>query len=371
MPILIIVNEYPPETIRGTAVATEALAKALAKKGWEVHVVVTCRKSARSEDLAGKVRVYRLSTLGLSYTRTLQRLFGIIRLARRIRPDLVQGQAASCGVFALVVGYVCRIPSITYVQGGDFLESGPIRRFLEVRTAVRYATRTIVVTDELAEHVRPYAAGRVEVIPHGFEPEELSPEVTENTRRRLGTERPNLLCVGYLDVDKGVTFLLSAVAMLKAEWPRLRLHVVGDGELREELESQTVREGTADNVTFYGGLPHSDVLSMMATVDLFVLPSLSAEPFGIVLVEALNEGCPVVATTICGAARIVQRSEGGLLVPPGDPKAIADAIAQLLRDPVRRRHMAQAAREGAEELRWDRNVLRFEKLYRELCKGHR
>jgi len=351
--------------------ATAALAKELAERGWEVHVVVTCRKSARSEDLAGKVRVYRLSTLGITYTRTLQRLFGIVRLARRIRPNLVQGQAASCGVFALVVGYVCGIPAITYIQGGDFLESGPLRRFLEVRTAVRYATRTIAVTEELADHVRPYATGPVEAIPHGFEPEKISPEVTERAQRRIGAQGPNLLCVGYLDHDKGVTFLLSAIVMLKAEWPRLRLHVVGDGELRQELESQTAREGTASNVIFYGGLPHSDVLSMMAAVDLFVLPSLSAEPFGIVLVEALNQGCPVVATTICGAGGIVQRAGGGLLVPPGDAKALADAIAQLLRDPGRRNHMAQAGREGAEELRWERNVLRFEKLYRELCEQHK
>src|SRR5438552_737753 len=346
--------------------ATAALAKELAERGWEVHVVVTCRKSARSEELAGKVRVYRLSTLGIMYTRTLQRLFGIVRLAWRIRPDFVQGQAASCGVFASVVGYLCGIPSITYVQGGDFFESGPIRRFLEVRTAVRYATLTIAVTEELASHVRPYATGSVEVIPHGFEPEKIPSEATERVQRRIGTEGPNLLCVGYLDHDKGVTFLLSAVVMLKSEWPRLRLHVVGDGELREELVLQTARKGIANNVTFYGTLPHSDVLSMMAMVDLFVLPSLSAEPFGIVVVEALNQGCPVVATEICGSAPIVQETGSGLLVPPGAPEALADAIGQILRHPARRQQMAQAAREGAKEFCWDRNVLRFEKLYRAL-----
>jgi glycosyltransferase involved in cell wall biosynthesis len=345
--------------------ATAALAKELAEREWEVHVIVTCRKNAVPEELVGKVHVYRLSTIGIPYTRTIQRLVQIISLAHRIRPDLVQGQAASCGCFAAVVGRRLKIPSVAYIQGMDVIESGPIRKFLEVRTAVRYATRTIAAADKLVTRISPYARRTVDTMPHGYRPEPISAEVANVAKTRMGTSRPQLLFVGYLEPDKGVAYLLSAVATLTKNWRGLTLHVVGDGPLRQTLESQATCEGSAAHVTFHGALPHEEVLAMMRVADLFVLPSV-LEPFGIVLVEALNEGCPVVTTTECGSSSIINQKGGGLVVPPGDAEALAGAIRSILADPVLRTQLKQSARAAGESYRWDRNVLRFERLYREV-----
>jgi len=331
MKILIVVNEYPPEKIRGTAMATEALAKSLTKEGWQVYVIVTYRDSALKREVVEGVNLYRLRPWPIPYTRTIQRFFKILRLAFWIRPDIIQGQAASCGLFAAIVGKIIGTPSVTYIQGQDFYASKLVRRYLEVRPSVRYATRTIAVTDELAEGVKPYAVKKVGVIPHGYQPEDITAQVIETAKKRMRKEGFNILFVGFLEPDKGVTYLLSAISLLREKLPGIFLHLVGDGPLRKELEHYVQRERISGNVCFYGSLSHREVLAMMHIVDLFVLPSVE-EPFGIVLIEALNQGCPVVATKIRAIPTIIEDGITGVLVPSRDPEAIAEAAYSILTD---------------------------------------
>lgn len=365
MKILLIVNEFPPQQLRGTAMATAALAQALARRGWEVHVIVARSEGAPSEETVGLVRVRRLAVWNWPLTGTVQRLVRILLLASKIRPDLVQGQAASCGLFAVAVGWWLSIPSITYVQGMDFHEAGPLRRRLEVGPAIRYATKTLAVSDLFATAIRSYAAGPVQSLPHGYQPERIAPEVEAAARRMMSTAGPNLLFVGHLEPDKGETYLLPAVAMLAKDWPGVTLHMVGDGPLRAELEALALRLGLALRVRFYGWLPHDTVLALMRQVDLFVLSSVM-EPFGIVVVEALNEGCPVVVTTACGSAMAVEQGRSGFVVPPSDSQALADAMRRILADPALQETMRRAAREAGAAYRWDRIVERFERVYAEL-----
>jgi len=364
--ILILVNEFPPEKVRGTAMATHGLARALAGRGWDVHVLVTTRRTAPARETVDGMTVWRLAPVPIPWTRTLQRALVILARARAIRPDLVQGQAASCGLFAAVVGRALGIPSVTYLQGGDFWHSGPARRRFEVRPAVRWATRAIAVTDDLAADVAMATGRRPLVIPHGHEREPVTDELAARVRARAGEGRPRVLFVGFLDPDKGARVAVSAVGTLRGGWPAIRLHVVGEGPLRADLEAQVVREGSAGSVVFHGALPHDEVLALMRLADLFVLPSIEAEPFGIVVVEALSEGCPVVVTRVCGTAEIVASAGAGLVVPPGDIAAMAEAIRTILADPARRAAMARAARRAGEDFDWERNVERFERLYREV-----
>jgi len=367
MKILIIVNEYPPEKIRGTAMATEALAQSLTKRGWHVYVIVTCRDSAPEREVAQGIKLYRLRPWPIPYTRTIQRFFKILRLALQIRPDIIQGQAASCGLFAAIVGKILRAPSVTYMQGHDLYESGPIRLHIEIWPSVKYATKTIAATDELARGVKPYAGENVDVIPYGYQPENITVQAMETVKKRMRKEVPNILFVGYLHTDKGAAYLISAVSLLRVRLPGIFLHLVGDGPLRNELELYVKREGVSENVCFYGSLSHMEVLAMMRTVDLFVLPSIE-EPFGIVLIEALNQGCPVVATRIRAIPTIIEDGITGTLVSPRDPEAIARAVYSILTDNSLRMKMKQSARITAKKFHWDFNVKRFEKVYEEILK---
>ena len=362
-------NEYPPEKIRGTAMATEALAKSLTKRGWHVHVIVTCRDSAPEREVTEGVTLYRLRPWPIPYTRTIQRLFKIFRLSLRIRPDIIQGQAVSCGLFAAIVGKILRTPSVTYIQGMDFYESGPLRRFLEVRPSVKYASKTIAVTDELARGVKSYDRKEVEVISHGYWPTDITADAMAAARKRMKKGVSNILFVGYLEPDKGAGYLLSALSLLKAKLPKIFLHLVGDGPLRKELELHVQRDGISESVCFYGSLSHTKVLAMMHVVDLFVLPSVE-EAFGIVLIEALNQSCPVVATRIHAIPTIIEDGKTGLLVPSRDPKAIAEAVYTILTDNSLRMRMKGSACIAGEKYLWDHNVKRFEGIYREISSLH-
>ncbi len=322
MRILLIVNEFPPQQLRGTAMATASLAQALARRGWEVQVIVARSDGSPPEEMVGPVRVHRLAIRHVPFTGTVQRLARILALARKIRPDLVQGQAASCGLFAVLVGRWLSIPSITYVQGMDFHEAGRLRRMLEVGPAIRYATKTLAVSDLFATAIRPYTAGPVQSVPHGYQPERIAPEVEATAKGMMGMNGPNLLFVGHLEPDKGETYLLPAVAMLAKDWPGVTLHMVGDGPLSAEL-------------------------------------------------EALNEGCPVVVTTACGSAMAVEQGRSGFVVPPADVHALADAMRTILADQGLKEAMRRAAREAGAQYSWDRIVERFERVYATLLRMDR
>jgi glycosyltransferase involved in cell wall biosynthesis len=145
---------------------------------------------------------------------------------------------------------------------------------------------------------------------------------------------------GRLSAEKGVKDLITALALLKDNCPMLRLLVVGDGYLREELETQVQRAGLSDRVVFLGY--RADARQLMRQVDLVCLPSL-IEGLPYVLVEAMEASRPVVATRIAGSSEVVEEGATGLLVPPGEPQTLSGALATLVQDRDLRRTMAEKA----------------------------
>jgi glycosyltransferase involved in cell wall biosynthesis len=130
-------------------------------------------------------------------------------------------------------------------------------------------------------------------------------------------------------------------ALLLCDFPAARFVIVGDGPQRDELVALARDLGIADRVIFAGF--RTDVPDLMSAFDLFVLASVF-EPFGLVLVEAMALEKPVVASRVNGIPEVVADGEAGLLVPPRDPHALAEAAARLLRDQALARHMGQAGR---------------------------
>jgi glycosyltransferase involved in cell wall biosynthesis len=163
------------------------------------------------------------------------------------------------------------------------------------------------------------------------------PEPSRPVTGAAGHDAPRskeVLCVGRLSSEKGHRVLLEAVALLRDRGVELRCTIVGDGPLRAELEAYALSRKALDgHVTFAGALPVGDVIERYRTADVVVLASFS-EGVPMVLIEALALGRPVVATAVGGVPELVRDRETGLVVPPGNAAALADAMQWVVEHPV-------------------------------------
>ena len=185
-------------------------------------------------------------------------------------------------------------------------------------------------------------------------------------RKELGLppEGPIVGTVGRLVPIKGLEWLLKAAPRVLAEFPQACFVIIGDGPMLGELRELTAILGIGLRVVFLGA--REDVPECLAAFDLFVLPSLN-EGMGRVLLEAMAVGCPVVATRVGGIPDIVADRTTGLLVPPRDDRALAEAILTLLRDRSRRVAYGEAARRHVDG-RFDVETMvrNIERLYDEV-----
>lgn len=188
----------------------------------------------------------------------------------------------------------------------------------------------------------------------------------EQTRKKLGIEADDLVIgfAGAMTEEKGVFELLKAFYALAFRHPRLKLLYVGEGPDMEDLKKEArVLRG---RVIFSGH--GKDIISLYAAMDIFVLPSICREAFGMVLVEAMSMGKPVIATRTGGIPEIIEHRKNGLLVPPGDHFAIARAISELICTPALREDLAINAIESV-ALKFSDDVFgdSFIRLLKEVC----
>jgi glycosyltransferase involved in cell wall biosynthesis len=193
------------------------------------------------------------------------------------------------------------------------------------------------------------------------------PEGVASLRSEWGNRRPVLVLAARLRPEKGHQFLLEAVGRLRRNFPRILLVLAGDGSLRPGLEQQAASLGIADHVRFLG--LRNDIPEILATADLFILPSLS-EGIGTAAIEACAAGLPVVSSRVGGMPEVILDGVTGRLVEAGNVDELTEAVAGILSDPDRARTMGDAAhRHAAENFTIDALVAQTETVYSELLKA--
>jgi len=225
-------------------------------------------------------------------------------------------------------------------------------------TCTQFALDRLIATQPAAVH------GRLHLVRHGI-------DVARLTRDYGPSREPVIAVVGRLVEKKGHRVLLRAVQMLRHRRGRLLLAIAGDGPLRTELESMAEGLGIAAVVRFCGTLAEDQVQELLAVSRVLVVPSVVAadgdrDGLPNVILEAAATGTPIVASNISAIPEFVAHGETGWLVPPDEPRKLADAIAAVLDDPAGAAQRAQAAkRRVAAEYDASRNVQALEALFRE------
>jgi glycosyltransferase involved in cell wall biosynthesis len=165
-----------------------------------------------------------------------------------------------------------------------------------------------------------------------------------------GVGKPRVLFVGRLASQKGVHALVATAALIKD--PSAQVLLVGDGPERKALEREARRLGVGDRVRFLGFLAHERLPAAMANADLLVLPSVYEE-LGTVLLEAMWAGLPIVASRTGGIPDVIEDGVNGLLVPPGDPEALASAIDCVLADRAFAYRLSEGTQARAKDYDWE------------------
>jgi len=299
---------------------------------------------------------------------------GLVKLARFLRRnqiDILHTHLFEPSVIGLVAGALARTRTRVLTRHYSDYHTRINKRW-HVRLdqlCTRLSHRVIAVSKHTADHlieVEGAPREKVHAVLNGidFDRAKLSgTDARERVRREFGAENAHLLVViARLHPEKGHSYLFQALPEIRRRAHKpVRLIVAGAGPFDAAYREEVRALGCDDIVSFAGF--RKDSADLMAAADLVVLPSV-AEAFGLVLTEALYLGTPVVATRVGGIPEIVDDGADGLLVPPGNSAALADAIVELLNDSSRRAALAGAGREKVlATFRFDEMVRSYEAIY--------
>ncbi len=220
-----------------------------------------------------------------------------------------------------------------------------------VRRRVKKLHGRIAVSDTAKDFVSSYFPGDYAIIPNGIDLEWWQRPV--KPIERFADGRPNVLFLGRLENRKGLKYLIRAFNRVRQEVPRARLIVAGEGRLRSGFERYVWQHDLEGDVFFTGFVPAVDRPRYFAAADVFCAPSTGQESFGIVLLEAMACGRPIVATNIAGYRDVVTNRREGLLVKVRDKDSLADALIELLTHSARRQELAQQGLVTVQRYSWE------------------
>lgn len=305
-------------------------------------------------------------------------LVKLYRLFRRLRPAVVHTHTAKAGTLGRLAAFAARVPVRVHTFHGHVFHGyfGPLKTRLYVlieRLLARLTTRIVAISasqaDDLADRYRICARERIRVIPLGLELDAFAPArsaaLGPEFRREVGAgDDPVVTIVGRLAPIKNHALFLEAAARLHRAGRRCRFVIVGGGTEEEDLRRRVRELGIEDVVVFAGW--RTDLDRVYAGSDLVVLTSRN-EGTPVCLIEALTAGCAVVATDVGGVRDVLEDGRLGVVVPPGDAAALAEAIGGLLDHPERRTELGRRGAASAPRRFGVRRLLDdIESLYDEL-----
>ncbi len=365
MKIGIVTQSYYPKPGGVTEVVAHS-ARELRRRGHEV-VVITTSYTGRNGPEPGIIRIGRNVllpvngawvnvTAGVGLKRRLRSIFereafDVVHTHCPLVPTLpvLTLQITGCGHRTVGTFHATAERNIGYAL---------FRRPL-MKLAGRLDAR-IAVSSSAERFASRYFPGRYEIVPNGIDCERFNPDIEPFTEWR--DERLNVLFVGRMDRRKGLPDLFRALSVAQRKAKRgIRLILVGEGKLRKMLTPKPLDFHGAEIVAV-GRVDPAVIPRYYRTADIFCNPAIGQESFGIVLLEAMASGIPVIASSIPGFRHVVTHGHEGFLVPPHTPAALADAILELGSDPTLRMDLGARGRQKALAYRWPTVIDSLERM---------
>jgi glycosyltransferase involved in cell wall biosynthesis len=379
MNVAIFASAFHP-SLGGVEELVRQLAHAYTEMGVSA-IVLTNRwpRSLPSHELYEGIPVYRLpmripegsarsrAAYALSHAAIRREM---LRILRQHRIELVHIQCISSnGHYALAACRELGLPLVATTQGERTMDAG---RIYERSAFINRVLRDVLETasfitacssDTLADVERfsgkPFG-DRARTVYNGIRLDEFA------SGGVYSHPRPYVLGIGRMVPQKGFDVLIEAFA--RADLRDCDLLLAGDGDSRADLERLASQTGAADRIRFVGRADRPMAVSLFKGCDIFVLPS-RMEPQGIVNLEAMAAGKPVIASRVGGVPEIVLEDETGLLVPAGDVNALADALKRLAPDRELRARMGAAGERRAQEFSWPAIADQYVQIYRRVAPG--
>ncbi|OPX94110.1 MAG: Glycogen synthase [Syntrophorhabdus sp. PtaB.Bin027] len=358
MKIAIIIGLFPPKWLAGTEIATSNLAKQLAKRGHEIHVITSHDEGLPNFNKENGFYIHRFVWPKIRIIGVIPFWLLVFLKICTIKPDIVHAQDLTIGTPAYLSRKILKIPYIVWGRGSDIYR--PSRRVrITIPTILQNADAIIALTENMRIELKKFYDKEIYVIPNGIDLDKYS-DVVINFEKEPGEK--NILFVGSMYPVKGVQYLIMAMKTVHDRMPMIRLILVGDGEESERLAALSIKLGIQEYVQFVGKVPHEKVLTFMQNADVFVLPSLS-EGLPNVLLEAMACGLPIVATNVGGIPDIITNGVNGFLVGVKDTEDIANKILILLQDDLARKKISDNNKQIVKKYTWNNVIVELEKIY--------
>jgi 1,4-alpha-glucan branching enzyme len=374
--VLMLAWEYPPRIIGGLARAVCDLSRHLAAKGHEVHVITCTVSGSPAYEAAEGVHVHRVPVLqSLRPVHFADWVFQMnvafadyaAKLLERLSADILHAHDWLVCYAATEMQHSFRLPLVSTIHATEYGRNGgriesPLQRRIHglEQHLVRSSDQVITCSRAMHEEVRRVfrlPEANMHMIPNGIDlpaalEEERRPLQPHDRFMNLTGDAPFIFFIGRLVREKGVQVLLKAMPLVWQTFPETSLVIAGEGPMREKLQQLAAPMG--DRIRFTGFLAQTEKQYFLRQAELCVIPSLY-EPFGIVALEAMAAGTPVIVSATGGLAEIVEHEIDGLKASPGDHVSLARQIAGLLQN-----------REQASKLRT--NALRKVRERYDLCR---
>ena len=279
-------------------------------------------------------------------------IYGFYRTFKRTKPDIVQTQAMHANLLARPAAILAGVPIVISTDNSlPDIETHAIKRLLNAplhcfnNLLDRATARRVVVSEDLRRRKTPKRGlSNIHVIPPPFDLDAFHAARASlpACHSFVDIKRPVIGVIGRLSREKGHHYLIAAMPEMLAYAPETQLFLVGAGPAESELRAQVERLSLTHNVTFVGY--KRNVYAELARMDILFVPSLS-EAYPVVILEGMAMGLPVVGTRVGGIPEVIADGETGILVPPRDASALAQAFKYLLSHPQQGRRMGQQGKE--------------------------